>query len=328
MLNLQRFSRLHSFLCPTPLQEMVRLKEYLGCKPRLFVKRDDLTGIGLGGNKVRKLDFLLADAKERGADTLITCGGLQSNHCRQTAAMASSQGLTCHLILQGEEPPLYQGNILLDHLFGAIPHFIGDEGDMEKEMERIARVQEREGRVPYIIPLGGSNPLGTLGYVESTLEVIEEANDLGIPLDHAFLPAGSGGTQAGIVLAAREASYGMEVHGISVSRESIQQRENVTKLINGTYHLLGLEKRIEAHELSVFDSFIGKRYGQVTREGLDAIQLLAQKEGLLLDPVYTGKAMAGMLHLLREEPFSHSSGLLFFHTGGHPALFSYARDFQ
>lgn len=327
-MDLSRFLRLNSFHYPTPLQEMPHLKEYLNCKPRLFVKRDDLTGLGLGGNKVRKLDFLLAEAKARGANTLITCGGLQSNHCRQTAAMASQFGFACHLVLEGEEPCFYQGNLLLDHLFGATLHFIGEDGDLDQEMERAAKKIEKEGGDPYIIPLGGSNPLGTLGYVESALEAIKEANRLGIAIDHAFLPTGSGGTQAGVALAARESSPKMQVHGISVSREEAKQRENVAELINGVYDLLGMEERAEARHLSVYDSFIGKGYGHITSEGLAAIRLLAKKEGLLLDPVYTGKAMAGMLQLLKEEPFSLSQGLLFFHTGGHPALFAYAEDLQ
>ncbi len=326
MLDLVPFSRLHLYPYPTPLEEMVRLREVLGCKPRLFVKRDDLTGVGLGGNKVRKLDFLLAQAKEKKAQAVITCGGLQSNHCRQTAALAAQLGLASHLVLQGEEPSQYQGNLLLFHLYGATLHFIGPEGDMEEEMERVAAEVRREGQIPYTIPLGGSNPLGTLGYVESGLEAFRQAEALGVPLDHAFVASGSGGTQAGLIMAGEEVLPGLQVHGISVGRRASIQRERVSQLVNSTYDLLGLHRRIEPQEISIFDSFYGEGYGLPTREGIDAIHLMAREEGILLDPVYTGKALHGMLTLLREEPLSQSSGLLFFHTGGHPALFAYANE--
>lgn len=328
MLDLVPFSRLHLYPRPTPLEEMVRLREVLGCKPRLFVKRDDLTGVGLGGNKVRKLDFLLAQAKEKDAQVVITCGGLQSNHCRQTAAIAVQLGLASHLVLQGDEPPQYQGNLLLFQLYGATLHFIGPEGDVEEGMERVAAEVRREGKTPYTIPLGGSNPLGTLGYVESGIEAFKQAEALGVPLDHAFVASGSGGTQAGLILAGEEVLPGLQVHGISVGRRASIQRERVSQLVNGTYKLLGLQQRIQSQEVSIFDSFYGEGYGIPTRGAIDAIKIMAREEGILLDPVYTGKALHGMLTLLKEEPMAQSSGLLFFHTGGHPALFSYANHLQ
>lgn len=322
-MDLTRFKRLDLFARPTPLQELSRLQHALDCKPRLFVKRDDLTNVGLGGNKVRKLCYVMAEALDAQSDTIITWAGAQSNHCRQTLAMARQVGLDCHLVLDGEKPKNYQGNTLVFSVLGATMHFIGANGDGEQTAYELADQLRSQGRRPYVIPIGASNPLGTLGYIESMQEVAKQSKDLNVSFDHAFLATGSGGTQAGAEIGARQFCPFLQVHGISVSRSQAEQQCKVAAVVNSTYKLLGSSQKVASSEISVYDQYFDA-YAVPTDSGLNAIKLLARTEGLLLDPVYTGKALAGMLDVLKQKRFNESEAILFFHTGGFPALFAYS----
>jgi len=327
-MDLSRFPRLNLFPRPTPLQELPWLRKALGCKPRVFAKRDDLTQVGLGGNKNRKLDFVMAEAMAQGADTVITWAGVQSNHCRQTLAVARHLGLECHLVLTGTEPAVRQGNLLVFTILGAHLHFVGGDGDGEREAFWVAEDVRRGGHTPYIVPIAASTPLGALGYVESTLEAAEQSKDLGASFGHAFLATGSGGTQAGVEVGAREALPDMRVHGISVGRPAGSRRESVANLVNKTYAMLGIDKSVSSDDIIVHDQYHGGKYGVPTEAGNEAIRLVGRTEGLLLDPVYTGKAMSGMIDMLRSGVLDDSEAVLFFHTGGFPALFAFAEDFQ
>lgn len=331
-MNLNRFPRLNAFGRPTPLEELTNLRRTIGCRPRVFVKRDDLTAIGMGGNKNRKLDFVMADALAQGADVIITTGAPQSNHARQTLANARRLGMECHLVLTGEDSPVRQGNLLLDTIMGATLHFVGDEGDADARADQraaeLAAELARQGRRPYVVPLGASIPLGSLGYIESVMEVAEQSKTLGVTIGHGFLATGSGGTQAGAEVGAREAYPAMRIHGVAVSRDSLPQREKVAELVNQTYEFLGIPKSVRPDDLIVHDEYYQPGYGIPNEVDLRAIELLARTEGLLIDPVYTGKAFAGMLDLLRKGQLDDAEAVLFFHTGGSPAVFAMPESFQ
>lgn len=330
-IDLSRYPRLNLFPRPTPLEEMPRLRQAIGCKPRLFVKRDDTTVVALGGNKTRKLDFVMADAVTRGADVVITWAGVQSNHCRQTLGAAKKLGMDCHLVLTGDEPKVRQGNLLIYTILGAELHFIGEEGvgrDPEAEMTAIAADLKKKGRRPYTVTIGASTPLGALGYVESVVEAVEQGEKLGVRFGHAFLATGSAGTQGGAEVGARETDPGMRIHGVSVSREAGAQSEKVAKLVNETYAFLGIDKAVPAGDILVHDQYYGGKYGVPTEAGNDAIRLAGRTEGLILDPVYTGKAMSGMVDLLRKGVLDDAEAVLFFHTGGSPALFAMPEFYQ
>lgn len=312
---------------PTPLYQMQRLEQYLKVKPKLFVKRDDLTGVGMGGNKVRKLSFILADALAKKADTVITCGGVQSNHCRQTALWAAALGLECHLILTGDEPPLYQGNLLIDNLAGAKLHFIGTQKEAPPQMELLAEQLTAAGRKPYQIPLGGSNHIGVLGYKSAAQEIAAQGKGMRVLFDDLVLATGSGGTQAGLILGVEECLSKATVHGVSVSREQGEMIERIEKLLNDSQDLAKNKKPSIRKKISVFDGYIGEGYAKVTSAGLEAIKLFSSLEGIILDPVYTGKAAAGFLDLLQKGFFDNSENVLFIHTGGFPANFAFADHF-
>ncbi len=307
---------------------MPRLRQAVGCKPRLFIKRDDTTIVGLGGNKTRKLDFVMADARNKSVDVVVTWAGVQSNHCRQTLAFARKLGMDCHLVLTGDEPPVRQGNLLIFTLLGAELHFIGEDGDPKAYSEELVRKLAAQGRRPYLVPIGASVPLGALGYVESVHEAAEQARHLGVRFGHGFLASGSAGTQAGAVVGAMTACLEMKVHGVSVSRDASSQSASVADLVNQTFAFLGLPQTVAASDIIVHDQYYGGKYGVATPEGLDAIRLLGRSEGLIIDPVYTGKAMAGMLDQLRRGNLDDADAVLFFHTGGFPALFAQAEHFQ
>lgn len=327
-MDLSIYKRLEMFARPTPLHELPRLREAINCKPRIFIKRDDLTGVGLGGNKIRKLCYVLAQALEQKADVILTWAGVQSNHCRQTLAMAKKLGMDCHLILQGDEPEIYQGNTLVYFLLGATMHFVGKDGDGEGETNRIADHLRTLGKNPFVVPIGASNPLGILGYIECVKEIAEQVADLGITINHAILASGSGGTQAGAEIGVREFYPSMKIHGISVSRDQEEQQAKIASLMNDTYRFLGLTHKVSSKEISIFDQYYGGEYAVPTKDGIAAIKLLGKTEGLLIDPVYTGKAMAGMIDLLKKGQFDDAETILFFHTGGFPAIFAYADIFQ
>jgi D-cysteine desulfhydrase family pyridoxal phosphate-dependent enzyme len=301
---------------PTPVEPMLRLARALH-GPRLFVKRDDQTGLALGGNKTRKLEFVLAEAQANGARTLITTGAAQSNHCRQTAALAARAGLNCTLVLSGEpgDPP--EGNLLIDHLLGArIVWTTRPERD-EKLQQTFAASWEA-GERPYLIPLGASTPTGSLGYAFAFDELMQQD----VHPDWIIVASSSAGTQAGLVLGARRAGWQGKILGISIDHPQAELQTHVAELATAASDRLGAQIEFSPSEIHVNDDYLGGGYGVMNMPEIEAIRLFAQNEGLLLDPVYTGRAAAGMIDLIRKGFFHEHETVLFWHTGGTPALFS------
>jgi D-cysteine desulfhydrase len=319
--NLPRLPIAH---LPTPLEEMPRLSEALG-GPHLFVKRDDQTGLATGGNKARKLEFLVADALEKGADTIITAGAVQSNHARQTAAAAAKFGLRCCLVLGGESPHRWTGNLLLDELLGAEIHWTG-ERDGSQVMKEVAEEEKRAGRIPYIIPYGGSNPVGAAGYVAAMEELMGQLAELDLQVDRIVFPSSSGGTQAGLMVGAKALEFAGRIEGISVSRTKEVLKARLEELATETAARLGLDLPFASEDFIVHDDYLGEGYAKMGPPEREAIRLLARTEGLLVDPVYTGRAMAGLIDLIRRGVFGKDETVLFWHTGGTSALFAYAEE--
>lgn len=319
---------------PTPLTEARRLRAALGGEeacPTILIKRDDLTGLALGGNKARKLEFLMADALDKGADVVVSSGATQSNHARMTAAAACAVGLDCVLVLSARhtEPPL-QGNLLLDLLFGATIHFIQSNpdphfavaADETQKVQEIVQGLIRDGRRPYVIPIGGSSAVGAMGYVAGTHELHDQLRRFSMRADRLYYASGSRGTQAGLELGARACGVDYELHGIAVSAGEEEKQQRAARLVNEAAALLGIDVQVTAADLITDQRFIGEGYGIPTEECLEAIRLLARTEAILLDPCYTGKAMAGLIHDLRSGAVSPSATVVFLHTGGAPALFA------
>jgi L-cysteate sulfo-lyase len=319
--NLPRISIAH---LPTPLEEMPHLSEALS-GPRIFVKRDDQTGLATGGNKTRKLEFLVADALEKGADTLITAGAIQSNHVRQTAAAAAKFGLRCCLVLSGQSPDRWNGNLLLDRLLGAEIHWAG-ERDRSQVMEEIAEEEKRRGHNPYIIPVGGFSTAGAAGYVAAMEELMEQMSEQNLWVDRVILPTGSGSTQSGMIVGAKALGFAGRIEGISVSRTEEALRLRVKDLVGKTAAFLGLKFSLASEDIIVHDAYLGEGYAKMGPPEREAIRLAARTEGLLVDPVYTGKAMVGLIDLIRRGVLGKDETVLFWHTGGIPALFDYAEE--
>ncbi len=321
----EQSTKLPLAVLPTPLQELDRLGEALG-GPRLLVKRDDLTGLGMGGNKVRKLEYLVADARAQGATTLITAGAPQSNHARQTAAAAARCGLQCVLVLGPTAPSTLNGNLLLDRLFGARLRWAGAR-DRFAVMDEVAAEERAAGRTPYIIPYGGSNAIGAAGYLHAMGELARQAEERGLPIDHIVFPSSSGGTQAGMVVGAQ--AYGISAHilGISVDKDAPSLRRTVYDLALLTAARHGVPFELGIDDIAVNADYTGGGYAIMGAPEREAIRLAAATEGLVLDPVYTGRAMAGLLDMIRRGVFAPDETVLFWHTGGAPALFAYAQEF-
>jgi D-cysteine desulfhydrase family pyridoxal phosphate-dependent enzyme len=323
LMQIDKLHRVRLAALPTPLEEMVNLTKRLG-GPRLFIKRDDNTGLAFGGNKARKLEFLLGEAQNLGADTIITTGAIQSNHVRMTAAAANKFGFRTVLVLRGKKPPTYKANLLLDHLLKAKVHFIDTEDleEINQRMEEIASELSKRGHNTYIIPSGGSTPVGVVGYALAMKELLAQAFDMGIEFDHIVLACGGGGTQAGVVLGAKALNMNVGVTGISVSRKATFLRERIAKLAEGAARQLGLSITFSPSEIEVYEEYIGKGYAIPTLECIEAIKLVAKLEGIFLDPVYTGKAMAGLIDLIKKGHFRSNENVIFLHTGGTPAIFT------
>ena len=301
---------------PTPIETMPRLEEALH-GPRLLVKRDDLTGLAFGGNKTRKLEFLVAEAQAEGADTLITAGALQSNHCRQTAAAAARFGFGCTLVLAGEPPAHASANLLLDDLFGA--QIVWTEKAHRDEVLQASFDSARvKGKKPYLVPYGGSNSTGALGYAFA----MEEFAGQHVEADWIVFASSSGGTQAGLVLGASLFGYSGKILGISVDEPQRDLQIHVAELASETSERLGTRIEFAADVVLVNANYAAPGYGVMTAAEREAIQLFAKYEGLLLDPVYTGRAAAGMIDLIRKGFFKQDEIVLFWHTGGQPALFA------
>ncbi|MEM7502553.1 MAG: D-cysteine desulfhydrase [Pseudomonadota bacterium] len=324
---LSRFPRVTLAHLPTPLELLPRLSEHLG-GPNIYVKRDDCTGLGTGGNKTRKLEFLMADALEKKATTVITQGAVQSNHARQTAAAACKLGLKCELVFErrvsdATEPYLESGNVFLDHLFGAPIRDVDKGTDMDAAMEEVAEEVRARGEVPYIIPGGGSNRIGALGYVGCALEIIAQANEQGIEFDHIVHATGSAGTQSGLLVGAYGASSGIPVLGIGVNAPREVQEEKVFALAEETAEFVGAGGAVSRADVVANCDYVGDGYGVPTRAMNDAVLLLARLEGLLFDPVYSGKGLAGMIDLIGKGHFQGAKNIVFVHTGGSAGLFAY-----
>jgi len=330
-MNLAKYPRRRYTEGITPIEKLHHLTKALG-GPNIYIKRDDLLGLTLGGNKTRKLEFLVADALAKGADTLITCGAVQSNHCRLTLAAAVKEGLKCRLVLEERVPGSYDpnanGNNFLYKLLGAEKMKAVPGGtDLLAEMQGYVDELAAEGRKGYIIPGGGSNEIGALGYVSCAQETMQQLFEMGLNIDHIVAPSGSTGTHAGLVVGLYGTNVNIPVTGISVRQPKDVQEGNVYKLVEKTVAHLGI-KSIPKEMVNVFDDYVGPGYSLPTPEMVDAIKMLAELEGILLDPVYTGKVMAGLIGLVRKGYFKKDDNVLFIHTGGSPALFAYTNLFE
>jgi len=310
---------------PTPVETLPRLSEALG-GPHLLIKRDDQTGLAFGGNKTRKLEFLVGEARERGAQTLITGGAIQSNHCRQTAAAAARFGFECILVLTGDKSQHASGNLLLDQLFGAQTVYVADRKDRDSVLQETFDRATSDGKKPYLVPYGGSNATGALGYAFAMKELIDQ----NVSADWIVFASSSGGTHAGLVLGQRIFGFSGRILGISIDESEEWLKSEVSKLASATSEKVGERIEFTPADVLVNANYCGAGYGVVTEREREAIQLFAQCEGLLLDPVYTGRAAAGMIDLIRTEFFETDETVLFWHTGGQPALFAeqYADEFK
>jgi len=332
--RLSQVPRVPLAVLPTPFEEAPRMAGAVAGDraPRLYLKRDDLTGLATGGNKTRKLEFLVADAINGGYDTLITTGAAQSNHARQTAAAGARYGLKTILVLEGGDPGTPQGNHLLDIILGAEVRFAGVEED-EAVWERILELRDElagQGRKAYLIPVGGSVPLGALGYAVAVLELADQALAAGVRRTDIYIASGSAGTQAGVELGlrlARRRGFDGHCFGVSVSHRAEEIAEEVAGIANGAAELIGSDIRLTPGEVDVLDQYVGAGYAVATPGGIEAIELLARSEGILLDPVYTGKAMAGLIDQIRHGRYGPGEPVVFWHTGGVPALFVYGDEF-
>ena len=326
-MHLARFPRVHLAHLPTPLERMDRLSEALG-GPEIWIKRDDCTGLSTGGNKTRKLEFLMAEAQAEGADLVMTQGATQSNHARQTAAFAARLGMDCHILLEDrtgykDENYNHNGNVLLDVLHGATYETRNAGLDMNAEMESVAENFRKQGKRVYTIPGGGSNTTGALGYANCALELVGQANDRGLVIDHIVHATGSTGTQAGLVTGLKALNANIPVMGISVRAAKEAQEENVFKLATATADVLGCPGIVSAQDIAANSDYVGEGYGLPTEAGIDAIRMFAKLEGLLLDPVYSSKGAAGLIDLIRKGHYKKGERVVFLHTGGSVSLFGY-----
>ncbi|NIJ32963.1 D-cysteine desulfhydrase [Sphingomonas oligoaromativorans] len=326
-MSIARFPRRRYTPGMTAIERLDRLSEALG-GPTIWIKRDDQLGLSAGGNKTRKLEFLVADALAQGADTLVTTGAPQSNHCRLTAAAAVKEGLKCRLLIEERIPGSFDsdasGNHFLFDLLGVESIEVVPAGtDLAAGMARIAEGLKAEGRKPYVIPGGGSNPLGALGYVACAGEIVAQSADMGVAFDAVVCASGSAGTHAGLLVGLEAARSQMPLTGVSVRRAVAEQTALVEGLALRTAGLLGHDASVVAGKVAVDDRWVGEGYAIPTDTMIEAVRMLAGREGVLLDPVYTGKAMAGLIGQVREGRWKKGDNILFVHTGGSPALYAY-----
>ena len=329
-MHLARFPRVRLAHLPTPLEPLPRLSDALGVE--LWIKRDDCTGLAGGGNKTRKLEFLLGQAMVEGADTLVTQGAVQSNHVRQTAAAAAAHGLACEIILEertGSKAVDYtrNGNVLLDLMFGASIRRVPGGTDMAAELEISAEAVRARGGKPYVIPGGGSNPIGALGYVDCAREIVVQADELDMPIDRIVTATGSAGTHAGLVAGLAVMGADIPVLGIGVRAPKEKQEANVLKLARETAALLGRPDAVTDQMVVADCDYVGEGYGLIDGAVIEALKLAARTDGILLDPVYTGKAMKGLLALARAGRFENET-VVFLHTGGAQGLAGYQGELE
>ncbi len=331
-MHLARFRKISLGHFPTPLEKLDNLTRSLG-GPDIYIKRDDCTGLATGGNKTRKLEFLVADAIARGADTLVTQGATQSNHVRQTAAAARRVGMACHALLERRVTNMgsdYEGagNVLLDDMLQCRYSYRSAGLDMNAEAEALADELRAAGRKPYVIPGGGSNPIGALGYANCAAELVAQADSQGLRIDTLLHATGSAGTQAGLLAGFFAMSTPIDVIGISVRAPREKQIGNVHKLACETAALIGARGELPRDAVVAYDDYVGPGYGQPTDEMVEAITILAAEEGIFLDPVYSGKGLAGLIGLVRRGILTKGQTVVFLHTGGAAALFAYQHLFS
>jgi len=329
---LKRFPRVPLAHLPTPLELLPNLTEHLG-GPEIWVKRDDCTGLATGGNKTRKLEFSMGEALERGADTIITVGAVQSNHVRQTAAAACKLGMKCEVLLEHrvtDPSELYRtsGNVLLDRIFGANLREFSKGSDFDAAMEEVADEVRADGRKPYIVPGGASNPVGALGYVGCGEELLQQFDEQGLKVDHIVTATGSAGTHGGLVVGLRASGSNLPILGIGVNAPQDVQEERVYDLACETAELVGKPGCVSREDIIADCNYIGPGYGEPTEGMNEAVLMLARQEGLLFDPVYSGKALAGMIDHVRKGRFGTGERIVFLHTGGSAGLFAYADNLQ
>ncbi len=332
-MNFTKFARRQYLQGPTPIESMPSLSKVLGGEVNLYVKRDDLLPGAGGGNKTRKLEFCIGDALGKGADTIITCGAVQSNHARLTASWAAKEGLDCHLVLEERVKGSYKetasGNNFLFELLGVKSLGVVEAGsDMMAKMEEKAEELKSAGKKPYIVPGGASNAIGATGYAVCAEETMTQLNNMMLDIDHIIVPSGSAGTHAGMVVGMTGVNANIPISGVNVSRPKIVQEEIVYKLALEVAERLGIKGGITREEIVCFDEYVGPGYSLPTKSMVEAVKLFAQTEAILLDPVYSGKAAAGLIDLVRKDHFSKNSNVLFLHTGGSPALYAYMDTFR
>jgi D-cysteine desulfhydrase family pyridoxal phosphate-dependent enzyme len=321
--RLEAFPRYPLTFLPTPLVRAGNLERALGDRaPQIWIKRDDMTGLAFGGNKSRKLEYLTGDAIDNGATVLISEGAAQSNHARQTAAAAAIAGLKCVLVLDTRRNAELTGNLLLDELLGADVHLVDGSGDRKTEMARVVELLEAEGETPYSIPTGGSVPIGALGYVRCVAELMDQIGAHGIEPKRLYFPTGSQGTQAGLVAGALVFDAPFEIRGVAVEATTAELAQEALPLTNETLDLLSSDRRLELNEISIDDTQVGEGYAIPTNAGMAAIGLLARTEAIILDPVYTGKAMAALIADVRAGMFGPDDAIIYLHTGGGPSVFA------
>lgn len=331
-MNLAKFPRVHLAHLPTPLEPLPRLSAFLG-GPEIWIKRDDCTGLSTGGNKTRKLEFLMAEAKAQGADIVLTQGATQSNHARQTAAAAARMGFDCHILLEDRtgynyDNYKYNGNVLLDHLHGATMEHRGTGLDMNAEMEAVADKFRAEGRNAYTIPGGGSNATGALGYVNCALEMLGQFVSMDLDVDHIVHATGSAGTQAGLITGLKAMNAQIPLLGIGVRAPKDKQEENVYNLALRTAEKLGCPGVVAREDVVANTDYVGPGYGIPAKDTLEAIDMFARLEAILLDPVYSAKGAAGLIDLIRKGHFKEGEKIVFLHTGGAIGLTGYSHCFD
>lgn len=304
-----------------------RLTAYLG-GANIFIKRDDLTGVAFGGNKNRKLEFLLAEAKERKADVIVTEGALQSNHCLQTAACAAKLGFECELVLSGEDLNYITGNLLLDQILDVKIHRVKDSVKRKALMKEIEEKLINQDKRPYIIPTGGSTIIGALGYLNCILEIMKQVRNLSIVMDYFIHATGSGGTHSGVLLGKELYCPELEIFGINVGEPEGELNKIVQRIIRKFIEEWGLKLTIKKDSIKVLDDYYGEGYGIPSQEMIDTVKLIAKLEGIFLDPVYTGKAMVGLVDLVKTRVIPKDSNVIFLHSGGGPSIFNYADVFK
>ncbi|WP_187431264.1 L-cysteate sulfo-lyase [Roseobacter fucihabitans] len=331
-MHLARFPRRFLAHLPTPLERLDRLTKELG-GPEIWIKRDDCTGMSTGGNKTRKLEFLMAEAELQGAEMVITQGATQSNHARQTAAFAAKMGMQCHIVLEDRTASNNanynnNGNVLLDHLHGATTEKRPSGPDFNVLIEEMAAQMRADGKKVYAIPGGGSNPTGALGYVNCAFEMLAQVNSSGTKIDHIVTATGSAGTQAGLIVGLKAMNAQIPLLGIGVRAPKAKQEENVYNLACKTAEKLGCPGVVAREDVVANTDYVGAGYGIPTESGLEAIKMFAELEAILLDPVYSAKGAAGFIDLIRKGHFKKGERVVFLHTGGSVALFGYDASFD